>query len=224
VDFWLRVGEFEQFLDRWRKRPPQIRDLSDEEAAAYAMRIFQRLGRTKNSARFIYHALALNSNQPQALMCLSDYFRTGARIDKITENYVFAAVAMERARVKVEASRQEFPELDAARLRLIWEGGFATYLKDAAAMPKDFADLTQFSLRENDYLHTIGQEIKKYGSVEAAFQKIHILIGLKGELLQEEKRLFGAKPAPLNAPPHYVRSAAYAGWLRTDLKTLAVYH
>src|SRR6185312_15950053 len=79
VDFWLRVGEFEQFLDRWRKRPPQIRDLSDEEAAAYAMRIFQRLGRTKNSARFIYHALALNSKQPQALMCLSDYFRTGAR-------------------------------------------------------------------------------------------------------------------------------------------------
>jgi hypothetical protein len=219
---WGWIVQLEASWEKLRGGPARIRDLSADEAAGYAVRIFKKAGRNVTSARFIYHALRLNSLQPQALLCLNDFFRTGNKSGKADEKLVYSAIALERARSGVRAAGQQFPDLEIAHLRLLWEMKLAIYEKDAAAMPTDFSDRTKFKIDELEYVNLVSREIQHIGSADKAFDVIHTLIGMRGGILEPKKYLFGRKTDP-TALPEFGPSAAYYQWLRTEARTLAAY-
>src|SRR4051812_18806067 len=74
---WIEVSG--ALLDSVQRSTPRIRYVSADEAASCANRAFRRAGRNVASAQLLYRALELNSRQPEALLVLSDFFRTGLR-------------------------------------------------------------------------------------------------------------------------------------------------
>jgi len=221
------MPDFRQFKDVisgfFAAPPPRIRDLTVDQTASYAGRVFKREGRSTLTARFVYHALKLDSQHPQALVCLSDFLRSGTREDKPSDMLAYAAIILERARNALKRSGQLSRELETARLRLLWEWGFAVYVKDPAGLPPDFNDASQFNIDELAVVGTISTNLQRLGTPEKAFEAIHRIIGLRAQFLRPRMPPFWKKKTAEAHPPDYEETGAYSDWLQTDLKSLAGY-
>lgn len=206
-----------------RSSSPRIRDLTTDQVVSYAGRVFKREGRSTLTARFVYHALKLDSKHPQALVCLSDFLRSGTRANKTSDTLAYAAIVLDRARNALKRSNQISRELETAYLRLLWEWGYAVYEKDPAGLPPDFNDASQFNIDDLALVSAISMNIQRLGNAENAFAVIHRIIGLRAEFLRPIKPPFWKKKTAETPTPGYEETDAYSAWLQTDLKSLIGY-
>jgi hypothetical protein len=215
---WARLGSRH---DKKRGKPQRIRDLSADEAAHYASRIYKTSGRNSMSARFAFYALRLDSHHPEALLCASEFLHLAVGAEVPRENLIYSAWIVERARSSVKRSGQTFPDLETAHLRLLWELKFAVPKKDASARPTDFTDPSQFHIDELTYRQTLNQEMQRLGAPDKAFEVLLTLIGMRAGVLMQATSLLKFKSSP-HSNSDYVLTYNYYRWLRSELSTLNV--
>jgi hypothetical protein len=194
---------------------PIISQLTTSQLARHAFNVFLFAGRHVTGARLIYHSLALDHYQPEAIRCLSDL------LDK-DGTEIFSAVALEYALacdsgIPTEARRT----LDDLRFLAKWSWGFSKHKSGKPHLGgEQFEDRTQFDVDEARYQEMVQQAVRAAGSLSGAFTAAHTLSGAMGGLLTHIR--FGAQASldELFHPAQFERTSEYDVWLASSTDEL----
>ena len=195
---------------------PKIVELSASQLARHAFNVFMFAGgRHVTGARLIYHALALNPNEPQGIRCLSDFLDSDG-----TE--VLSAISLEYALspeslLPLEARK----ELDDLRFLALWTWGFSKHVSGKPHLGGDvFKKRSEFAVDQPRYQDFMQPAIRHAGSLKAGFEAAHRLVGALGGLLTHLQLGATAPITEVFYPDRYGRTSEYDLWLASDTAEL----
>lgn len=194
---------------------PRIADLTPAQLARHATNVFLFEGRHIVGARLIYHALALDPHQGEAMRALSDFLDQDG-----TEN--LSAAVMEYALTPasgIDAGAR--PGIEECLFRSKWWWGMSKHDSGLTSLEdKDFADRSHFIPNEPRYREWLGFVLDRAGSLANAFRGAHTLVGALAGLLAHREKGKKATLEEIFQPERFARTPAYDEWLAGDTAAL----
>ena len=193
----------------------RIADLTATQLARHATNTFVFWGRQETGTRLAFHALVLDSKQPEGLVRLSDYL-------DIEPGQPFSAAVLEygcaeEAGLPTEARAT----LQESRFHALWSWGFLQHKSGRTELSwEDFDDWSQFTFDEGRYRAFIAPVLEGSGSLGNAFRSAHTLAGVLAGLLTHRELGPQAPFDELYHPEKFVRTPAYAEWLASSTDEL----
>ena len=194
---------------------PSISQLSAAQLSRHAFNVFLFLGRSSLGGRLIYHSLAINSHEPLALRCLSDFWDQ-------PDFQSFSVIPIEYALAPnsplIPGERNDFEKL---RRFSQWTWGFSTHQSGLDQIDEQaFSDPSQFIVDEKRYRIFVQEVVDRAGSMDMAMRGIHTLTGAVSGLLIHETKGSEVMLDEIFYPERFRVSDTYMKWLGTPTKEL----
>jgi hypothetical protein len=165
--------------------------------------------------RLTYHALALDTRQPDAIMRLSDF------LDFPGVQGLSVAVLEYGCSDEIGLSPQERAPIEALRFRAQWYWGFSRHQSGRTELlSADFEDRSQFDLDEKGYEASMAPAVAEAGSLYNAFRAAHTLLGGLAGLLKHRDPGTKAMVEDAYFPERFVHTPEYVAWLSLSAEEL----
>jgi hypothetical protein len=192
-----------------------IEQLNVQQVARHAFNVFLFSGRHQTGARLIYHALRIDSKNPEALRCLSDFLDTEG-------TQVFSGAVLEYALSESTGIKgDDRKTLDDLRFLAKWSWGFSLHKSNNPHLAQDaFANRALFIVDEARYQAFLAELITRAGSLDKAFTAAHTLCGAMAGFLTHRELGGEAGINESISPEKFLITPTYAEWLKSSTSEL----
>lgn len=190
----------------------QIKDLTADELAEYALYVFILSGRHQMGAALIYRCLELEPKHPAGLRNLSD-FLDGKGSEMIS------AVVMEYLIKHYQGPAERKKEYEDILFLSKWAWGFSKHHSGQTELgADDFVDQTQFTTDDAAYDLFLEVPLSIAGTAEKVVQGAHNLVGVYAGGLHSPSLIETHKPIDILLLNDFEKTPAYTEFLELDVR------
>lgn len=194
----------------------RIADLTADQLARHAEKVFLFQGRHQACARLSCHALRLEPDHPLALRTLSDML-TGDQLQESGWEPFSAAVLEYALRPGGPIGGEHRSALEQHLFLAKWSWAFVKRLDGKTSCTWDeLQDRSLFREEQDRYRAFLAGVLGPCGSIEQAFQAAWTLGGVMGRILVHREKGVDAPIEEVFHPDRFMDAPAYAEWLATS--------